>query len=184
MTDAAYSYVIGLGANLGERLQTLESALAALGRLGAIRAISAIYESEALGPPQPDYLNAAVLLESALEPRPLLDELLSIERAHGRERLQRWGPRTLDLDLLYAADLVVDQPGLTIPHPELGRRAFALLPLLDVTPDARDPRSGSRYAELLGRLEVSEVRRLQTPPGWSRPESHVSLQGERNTSRV
>jgi 2-amino-4-hydroxy-6-hydroxymethyldihydropteridine diphosphokinase len=129
-------------------------------------------------------LNAAVLLESALEPRPLLDELLAIERAHGRERLERWGPRTLDLDLLHAADLVVEEPGLTIPHPELGRRVFALLPLLDVTPEARDPRSGSSYADLLGRLDVSEVRRLQTPPGWSRPESHVGLQGERNTSRV
>jgi 2-amino-4-hydroxy-6-hydroxymethyldihydropteridine diphosphokinase len=184
MTDAARSYVIGLGANLGERLQALESALAALGQVGAVRAISAIYETAALGPPQPDYLNAAVLLESALEPPSLLEELLAIERAHGRERLERWGPRTLDLDVLYAGDLVVDEPRLTVPHPELERRAFALMPLLDLVPEARDPRSGSSYAELLARLEVRDVRRLQTPPGWSRPDSHVSLQGERNTSRV
>lgn len=142
-------YVIGLGANLGDRLATLRSALGALGQCGALCAVSDVYETAPIGPPQPEFLNAAVLLETGLEPRALLDQLLAIERAHGRERLERWGPRTLDLDLLCCGDLVVDEPGLTLPHPELPRRAFALLPLLDVVPDARDARCGLAYAELL-----------------------------------
>jgi 2-amino-4-hydroxy-6-hydroxymethyldihydropteridine diphosphokinase len=183
VTDEARRYVIGLGANLGNRLQTLESALAALQRLGAVQGVSAVYETAPVGPPQPDYLNAAVLLESTLGPAALLQELLAIERAHGRERQERWGPRTLDLDLLHAGDLTLSVPGLTLPHPELTRRAFALMPLLDVAPDARDPLSGLPYLELLSRLSIAEVRRLDTPPGWGRPDSLANLQGERNTSR-
>jgi 2-amino-4-hydroxy-6-hydroxymethyldihydropteridine diphosphokinase len=184
MSDTARSYVIGLGANLGDRLGTLQAALVALERVGVVQALSALYESAALGPPQPDYLNAAVLLETTLDPRALLETLLAIERAHGRERTERWGPRTLDLDVLHADDLVLSEPGLTIPHPELARRRFALMPLLDVRPDARDPLSGSSYADLLAKLRGGDVHQLETPPGWSRPGSLASLQGQRNTSRV
>lgn len=173
-------YVIGLGANLGDRLGTLRSALNALGQCGSICAVSDVYETAPIGPPQPEFLNAAVLLETAIEPRALLDQLLAIERAHGRERVERWGPRTLDLDLLCCGDLVVDEPGLSLPHPELPRRAFALLPLLDVVPDARDARSGLAYAELLRDVDRGGVRRLETVDGAGLDRSSAGVQAERN----
>ena len=94
----------------------------------------------------------------ALEPWTLLELQLSIERGLGRERLTRWGPRTLDLDLLFINGRTVDVPGLVVPHRELTRRAFALLPLLDVMPDAADPLSGQRYSELARPLDLNGVR--------------------------
>lgn len=166
MSDQRRAYVIGLGANLGDREATLRSAIRALAKLGAVLAISDLYETAAVGPPQPDYLNAAVLLESSLEPAGLLAELLQVERAHGRERRERWGARTLDLDLLYSPDLALSEPSLTLPHPELTRRAFALCPLLDVAPEAREPGSGRRYAELFALLEGQGVRRFETRNAW------------------
>jgi 2-amino-4-hydroxy-6-hydroxymethyldihydropteridine diphosphokinase len=184
MSEVSRRYVIGLGANLGDRLATLCSAVAALGEHGMVQAVSAVYETAPIGPAQPDFLNAAVLLESMLTPQALLAELLSIERSHGRERRERWGPRTLDLDLLCADDLVLDEPGLSLPHPQLPLRAFALMPLLDVAPEARDARSGTTYAEHLAKLDRHDVRRLETPDGWSAPAGSASLQGERNTSAV
>jgi 2-amino-4-hydroxy-6-hydroxymethyldihydropteridine diphosphokinase len=184
MSEVSRRYVIGLGANLGDRLATLRSAVVALGQHGAVRAVSAVYETAPVGPAQPDFLNAAVLLESMLSPQTLLAELLAIERRHGRERRERWGPRTLDLDLLCADDLVLDEPGLSLPHPHLPLRPFALMPLLDVVPEARDARSGTTYADHLAMLDRRDVRRLETPEGWSEPAGLPSLQGERNTSAV
>ncbi|RYZ04116.1 MAG: 2-amino-4-hydroxy-6-hydroxymethyldihydropteridine diphosphokinase [Myxococcales bacterium] len=166
MPQARRQYVIGLGSNLGDRLRTLRAALTDLAALGEICGVSALYESAAVGPPQPDYLNAAVLLDSALEPMPLLQGLLAIERDHGRERRERWGPRTLDLDLLFSPGLELRQPGLTLPHPELARRAFALAPLLDVAPDAEEPGSRQAYADLFRQLEGAGLRRLETSEGW------------------
>jgi 2-amino-4-hydroxy-6-hydroxymethyldihydropteridine diphosphokinase len=164
-----------LGANLGERVATLKSAVLALQAHGEVPAISHLYETTAVGPPQPDYLNAAVLLQSRLAPGQLLLELLTIERTHGRERRERWGPRTLDLDLLYSPALLLNEPDLTLPHPELTRRAFALTPLLDVTPDAVDPHSGTRYADLLAGLGEQGLRRLETAPTWDpRPNRSVA----------
>ncbi len=164
--DVRLSYVIGLGANLGDRLGTLKSAVLALELHGAVRAVSDLYESAAVGPPQPDYLNAAVLLETVLTPHRLLVGLLAVERAHGRERRERWGPRTLDLDLLDSPGLALAEAGLTLPHPELLRRAFALAPLIDVAPEARDPHSGRRYVDLALPLETHGVRRLETRASW------------------
>src|SRR3569832_140962 len=123
-------FEIGLGANLGDRRATLQAAVGALGKVGLVLAISALYETEPVGPPQPSFLNAAVLLESVLTPQQLLEQLLGIARAHGRERRERWGPRTLDLDILHSPDLVLTESDLTLPHPELAKRAFALVPLL------------------------------------------------------
>jgi len=164
-------YVIGLGANLGDRLVSLQSAVLALEARGTLLAISALYECAPVGPPQPHYLNAAVLLDSELEPGQLLSELLAIERAHGRERRERWGPRTLDLDLLFSPGLVLHEAQLTLPHPELARRAFALSPLLDVVPEARDPHTGARYADLLQVLGDQGVRRVEGRSGWDpRPD--------------
>jgi 2-amino-4-hydroxy-6-hydroxymethyldihydropteridine diphosphokinase len=166
MSDDLRRYVIGLGANLGDRLATLKSALLGLSQHGSILSVSDVYESAAVGPPQPDYLNAAALLQSPLAPTRLLEALLGVERAHGRERRERWGPRTLDLDLLFSPGLVLSTPELTLPHPELTRRAFALRPLVEVAVDARDPRSGALYSELLSTLGDQSLRRLETSPGW------------------
>jgi 2-amino-4-hydroxy-6-hydroxymethyldihydropteridine diphosphokinase len=167
MSDAQRTrYVVGLGANLGDRRGTLRSAVLALGAHGAVARLSHLYETAALGPPQPDYLNAAALLESPLAPRALLDELLGIERRHGRKRRERWGPRTLDLDLLHSPGLTLNEPGLALPHPELTRRPFALLPLLDVLPDGRDQLSGASHTELLSKLDCSSVRRIEKSESW------------------
>jgi len=162
----AAPYVIGLGANLGDCRATLQAAVEALGEVGTVRAVSSLYETEPVGPPQPGFFNAAVLLESVLTPHQLLEQLLSIERQHGRERRERWGPRTLDLDILHSPDLVLDDPALTLPHPELTQRAFALVPLLDVFPAAIDARSGTAYADVLLSLSTSGLRLLETSSSW------------------
>lgn len=138
--------VVGLGANLGSRLETLQSALDALARTPHVRvvAVSPVYETEPIGPPQPTYLNAAARIETDLDPEALLDALLAIEVAHGRVRRERWGARTLDLDVLALFDpavlapRVIETPRLVVPHPHLLERAFALAPLLDVMPELAD----------------------------------------------
>lgn len=158
--------MIGLGANLGDRVATLKSAVGALADAGRVRATSHLYETEAVGPPQPSYLNAAVLLDSVLTPGQLLQQLLAIEQAHGRERRERWGPRTLDLDILHSPDLVVSEPNLTLPHPELTRRAFALVPLLDVLPAAVEPLTHQAYADLARALSTAGLRQLETSTKW------------------
>ncbi len=158
--------MIGLGANLGDRRATLQAAVQALGRVGHVRAVSSLYETEPVGPPQPSFFNAAVLLESVLTPSHLLEQLLGIERAHGRERRERWGPRTLDLDILHSPELVLSEPRLTLPHPELPRRAFALAPLLEVFPGAVDPRTNVPYVDLLASLSTTGLHRLETSPSW------------------
>lgn len=139
--------VIGLGANLGDRVAAFESTVTLLARVGCIQGISNLYETAAIGgPAQPDYSNAAVLLSTGLSPKALLEEMLSIELRHGRVRTVRWGPRQLDLDLLWIEGVRVDEPGLKVPHPRLTERGFALLPLLDVAPDAREPSTDRAYA--------------------------------------
>lgn len=166
MPEEPRAFVIGLGANLGDRLATLRAAVTDLSELGRVQGVSSLYETAPVGPPQPDFLNAAVRLDSSLEPLALLRALLAIERRHGRERRERWGPRTLDLDLLFSPGVQLVEPGLTLPHPELTRRAFALAPLLDVAPDARDPISGQRYEDVFRALTASGVRRLETGDAW------------------
>jgi 2-amino-4-hydroxy-6-hydroxymethyldihydropteridine diphosphokinase len=154
--------VIGLGANLGDPRAAFRRAAAALDEGGdRVLARSALFSTRPVGgPPQPDFLNAALLVESARTPRGVLDRILDIERAAGRVRDVRWGPRTLDLDLLWIDGVAVDEPGLQVPHPRLAERAFALAPLLDVAPEARDPRDGVPYAGALARLGGSGVTRL------------------------
>jgi 2-amino-4-hydroxy-6-hydroxymethyldihydropteridine diphosphokinase len=152
-------YVIGLGANLGEREKAFREALALLHATPGCRVlrVSPFYESEPLGPPQPRYLNAAARVESAHSPEALLDALLVIEVKLGRVRRERWGPRTLDLDILWAEE-PLRSARLTIPHPGLCERAFALTPLLDVAPELR-PQYGPILAALGGALSaVANVR--------------------------
>ncbi|MET0790454.1 MAG: 2-amino-4-hydroxy-6-hydroxymethyldihydropteridine diphosphokinase [Polyangiaceae bacterium] len=167
MTLIESDCVLGLGSNLGQRLKYLRAAVRQLQPHAQITALSALYESDAIGPAQPDYLNAAVRLRSSLAPQQLLELALEIEHAAGRVRLERWGPRTLDLDLLFIVGQTVNQPGLVVPHRELVHRAFALLPLLDVMPDARDPLTGRAYSELCSTLDRTGVRELpNSRAGW------------------
>jgi 2-amino-4-hydroxy-6-hydroxymethyldihydropteridine diphosphokinase len=137
--------VIGFGANLGDRLATMRAACAALARAGTLLATSHVYETAPIGPPQPRYLNAAALLQYAGTPDALLDTLLGIEQSLGRVRVERWAPRTVDLDILWIEGRVVDTERLVVPHPRLHERAFAVVPLLELVPHAIDPRTGSAY---------------------------------------
>lgn len=155
--------VVGLGANLGNRLDNLRRAAAAISSEATILARSQVYETPpAGGPPQPDYFNAAVAVSASLPPAELLERFLAIERSMGRARPDavRNGPRPIDIDLLWGEGLVVREPSLDLPHPRLVERVFALRPLLDVAPDARDPRDGTRYADLAAAR--ASIRRVAT----------------------
>ena len=133
---------VGLGSNLGDREATIRAAIDAL---PGVVAVSALRETEPVGPvDQPPFLNGAVALETELSPRELLDVLLAVERRLGRERRERWGPRTIDLDLLLYGDGTIDEPGLSLPHPRLHERRFALEPLAELDPDLDDPRPRPR----------------------------------------
>ena len=159
MTAADFRCVIGLGANLGDKVATFEAALDALSELGELLAISRLYETPpAGGPVQPDYFNAAACLQTRLAPPRLLRKLLDIEHSHGRIREIRWGPRVLDLDILWIQGVIVDEPGLKVPHPRLLERNFALIPLLEVVPEARDPNTGKAYRDHPTALKTDGLR--------------------------
>jgi len=149
--------VVGLGANIGDRLATLRSAIGELSRVARVERTSRVYASAPVGgPPQPEFLNAAVLVTYRGSPADLLDALLDIERRLGRVRLERWGPRTIDLDVLWIDGVAVETERLVVPHPRLRQRAFALVPMLDVAPDACDPRTGERYVPPPGDVRLAE----------------------------
>lgn len=136
---------VGLGGNTGDPVATLRAAFTAIAALPETELLrqSSLYRTPAWGPvAQPDYINAVGLLETRLDAGELLAGLLEIERAFGRLRLERWGPRSLDLDLLLYGDEVIDVPGLRVPHPHLHERAFMLVPLLEVDPQASIPAIG------------------------------------------
>jgi 2-amino-4-hydroxy-6-hydroxymethyldihydropteridine diphosphokinase len=153
---------VGLGSNLGDRAAYLLLGLSALSRLPKthLLRLSPVYETDPVGPPQPPYLNMVAELETELSPKGLLAKMLRIEKALGRERRERWGPRTLDLDLLLYGDLVLEEEGLSVPHPRLHERAFVLVPLLDLLPEGRHPLLGQSFAELLASLDAYSVRPL------------------------
>jgi 2-amino-4-hydroxy-6-hydroxymethyldihydropteridine diphosphokinase len=144
---------VGLGANLGEREATIRRAVDLLSAEEGIEtaAVSTLRETEPVGVvDQPPFLNGVAALETELPPRALLERLLAVERALGRDRTreQRWGPRTIDLDLLLYGNEVIDEPGLTIPHPRLHERAFVLEPLAELAPGLRLP-DGRAVRDLL-----------------------------------
>jgi 2-amino-4-hydroxy-6-hydroxymethyldihydropteridine diphosphokinase len=154
---------IGLGSNLGDRAAHLDAARRGLADLGTVVAVSPIYETAPVGgPDQGPYLNAVVVLDTDLPARRLLEACLAIEGAAGRERRERWGPRTLDLDLLLYGSETIDEPGLVVPHPRMRERRFVLAPLLDVWPDAALP-DGTQLAGLLAAVADQEVRRRDGP---------------------
>lgn len=139
---------VGLGGNVGNVARTLAGAFDALGRLPRTRLlrVSRLYRTPAWGHTgQPDFLNAAAVLDTALPARGLLDGLLAIERGFGRKRDPdglRWGPRTLDLDLLLHGDAIINHPALTLPHPRMHERAFVLAPLAEIAPSLVIPGRG------------------------------------------
>lgn len=151
LTVTAY---VALGANLGDPLGQVEAAVTTLDQLPATRLLgrSPWYRSRPLGPKdQPDYLNGVVALSTGLGPFVLLDQLQAIERAHGRDRSVHWGPRTLDLDLLLYGQLSLDDPRLRLPHPEMCRRNFVIVPLFQIVPELQLP-GGQRLSELVEEL--------------------------------
>lgn len=145
---------VGLGANLGNREETLQRAVSLLTAAEGVEvlAVSELSETDPVGVvDQPRFLNGAVAVETTLSARGLLDALLAIEQSLGRERVERWGPRTIDLDLLLYGDEIVDEPGLRVPHPRLHERRFALEPLAELDPELVIPGRG-RVSELLAAL--------------------------------
>jgi 2-amino-4-hydroxy-6-hydroxymethyldihydropteridine diphosphokinase len=159
---------IGLGSNLDDPPKQLARAITALARLpgSSLFAVSCCYRNPALclpgSPPQPDYVNAVAALDTLLAPMALLDAMQAIENAQGRVREQRWGPRTLDLDLLLYGELVLSSPRLTLPHPGMSQRLFVLRPLADIAPDLCLP-DGSALRDLLAACPPAMLERLDKP---------------------
>ena len=133
---------IGLGANIGDRRSTIETAVKMLSELAQIDVVkvSTLRETEPVGvTDQPDFLNGVVVLATNMDPRDLMSECMRIEKCLGRKRKERWGPRTIDLDLLLYGSDIIEEPGMTVPHPRMAERAFVLEPLAEVLPDWRHP---------------------------------------------
>lgn len=161
LTTTQYSLsAIALGSNIGESQAILEGALKTLEQTPGItiKAKSSWYKTAPVGgPSQPDYLNGAAILQVQLSPQQLLKTLLEIEQEFGRVRQERWGPRTLDLDVLLFDDLILETPDLQIPHPRMTERAFVLVPLAEIAPDWIEPVTGEPISQLAQKLDSSEV---------------------------
>ncbi len=129
---------VGLGSNVGDRLEKLRRAVAELRNEVEVVCASSVYDTDPVGPPQPNFLNAVVEVRTSLGPRDLLGVLKSIEARVGRSVGARWGPREIDLDLLLYGDEQIDEPDLRVPHPEMWERGFVLVPLREIAPDLVD----------------------------------------------
>ncbi len=151
MTSIVY---IGFGTNVGDREDNYDQAIKELNVADGVSVsrASRLHEYPPMGPPQPDYLNGAIEISTTLRPTELLAELNRIEAALGRERVIHWGPRTVDLDILFWGDLILNTETLTIPHPGACERLFVLEPLVEIAPDLADPRSGQKVSEILASL--------------------------------
>jgi 2-amino-4-hydroxy-6-hydroxymethyldihydropteridine diphosphokinase len=162
VTVSAY---LALGANLGDRLRSLQAAVDLLDAHPDIEVVrsSRVYETEPVGPPQPAYLNAVLEVRTDLEPRPLLEACLAVERELGRVRAERWGPRAIDVDVLTYDDVEMSEPDLAIPHPRMHERGFVLVPLAELDPDPMLPGRRSLGGLRLSPAAVLGVR-LFAPP--------------------
>ncbi len=149
---------LGLGSNLGDRAANLAAARRALASQVRLLAASPVYETAPWGyTDQPDFLNQVLQAETDLDPFALLDHLKALELRLGRQPTFRYGPRSIDIDLLLYDDLVLETERLTLPHPELAKRAFVLVPLADLAPDLAHPALGQRVSELLAAVDRSGV---------------------------
>lgn len=151
---------IGLGSNIEDRIGYLKEAIRRIGNLPdtEVESASSAYDTEPMGrTDQPRFLNAVVRVRTWLPPERLLEGLLRIERELGRERKERWGPRTVDLDLLLYDDRVISKPGLQVPHPRLHERAFVLVPLAELDPELVHPVLGRTLKELSEEVRKQDV---------------------------
>lgn len=132
---------LGLGSNVGDRAEHLRTALNHIQRqIGKVAKKSHVYETQPWGQPDQDsFLNLVVMINTSLDPRGLLEEITKIERAMGRERREKWGPRAIDIDILFYGKRVVRDKGLEIPHPELHKRAFVLVPMMEIAAEYEHP---------------------------------------------
>ena len=153
---------IGMGSNLADPAEQLRSAVEALRQLPQTELIgvSGFYQSDSLLPGQPRYTNAVAALDSTLPPLELLDALQAIENGQGRERLERWGPRTLDLDIVLFGDRLIDEPRLKVPHYHMQERAFVLYPLAELAPADLRLADGRSLSELLAACPFVGLERL------------------------
>ena len=172
MTTAAY---IALGSNVGVRETHIRDAMGRLIRVGRVLAVSELFETDAVGEvAQCAFINAAAAIETDLSPRDLLNGLLDIEREGGRDRSQsqRWGPRTIDLDLLLYGEEVIDEPGLTVPHPRMHERLFVLEPLDQIGAEVVHPVLGVTVRSLLTALrQNASGRAAGNSPTYDGPRS-------------
>jgi 2-amino-4-hydroxy-6-hydroxymethyldihydropteridine diphosphokinase len=153
---------LALGSNLGDRLANLRAAVAALAPEVRVLAESSVYETPPWGyTDQPAFLNMALQAETDLEPLALLRHLKSLETRLGREAGFRYGPRVIDLDILFYDDRIVNEEGLTIPHPRLHERAFVLVPLVEIAPELVHPVRGKTLTEMLGEVDVKGIEKLE-----------------------
>jgi 2-amino-4-hydroxy-6-hydroxymethyldihydropteridine diphosphokinase len=163
---------VGLGSNLGDPAAQIRCALSTLAAMPETRLLrqSSFYRNPPVGYlDQPEFVNAVAEIETRLKPRDLLDQLLALERTHGRTRDFPNAPRTLDLDILLYGRLVVNEPGLTIPHPRMLDRAFVLVPLAEIAPNITVPGSG-RVADLVRKVDASGLVRLPMQPPMNADE--------------
>ena len=152
---------IGFGSNLGNRKENCRNAIEALARLPTCSLLktSSLYETDPVGPvEQPAFINGVILLETARDAHWLMRQMLDIEISFGRIRTSKWGPRSIDLDLLFFDDLIIDSPQLCVPHPFLHERRFVLEPLNEISPDLSHPSLGKTVAELLADLSAGDQR--------------------------
>ncbi|RMG95305.1 MAG: 2-amino-4-hydroxy-6-hydroxymethyldihydropteridine diphosphokinase [Chloroflexi bacterium] len=153
-----------LGTNLGRRRHNLQQAIAGLRRYVTITAVSPVYETDPWGPvPQPPFLNICVAATTTLDPITLFTYCQQLEKELGREKTVRWGPRLIDIDLLFYDTLIYQNSALTIPHPRIGERAFVLYPLADIAPDFIHPQTGQKIADMATAVSPDTIRRLPQP---------------------